>query len=387
MFSQPQQIRDCIKDIVEIFGQTMFGLDDVARLCLIAFYSDGHVLLEGNPGQGKTELVKGLSRILNLEFGRIQFTPDLMPSDITGTKEPQFLNGGLTAFEFVPGPILKHQLLLGDEINRATPKTQAAMLEAMAERRVTVLGQEYRTKEPFMVLATQNPIEHEGTYLLPEAQLDRFMFHIEMPPPTSQSIQAILRKTTGASSSSPGATAESSLPRSHPTLISPEASWQVFREIRKQIREVRPSVSLEQHIQNLLFAFMGAESSLTGDDPKSFRQACALLRELSRYPIGPRAAIALMTGAKAWHLLFGGTGEFASTSELKRVVVPALRHRMKLDFSWREKVARDLKLTENHPDLLELFVLHLCSLTGPDKQSRSTFQERFEELRTQRVGG
>ena len=184
--------------ILQEAGQKMFGVADVVRLCLIALYTNGHILLEGNPGLGKTELVKTLSNILTLPYRRIQFTPDLMPADITGTLGPSKDNPRELTFQ--PGPIFT-SLLLADEINRATPKTQAAMLEAMAERQVTVVGETHmlgqydfkpflgqdgnpiapNAKRPFMVMATQNPIDHEGTFDLPEAQADRFMFKILMP--------------------------------------------------------------------------------------------------------------------------------------------------------------------------------------------------------------
>ncbi|MCB0128566.1 MAG: AAA family ATPase, partial [Caldilineaceae bacterium] len=162
-----------------IVQEDMKDLDEVVRLCFVALYTNGHVLLEGNPGLGKTALVRALGDTLGFAKGRIQFTPDLMPADITGTYIP-IPRDGLMTLEFRPGPI-NTSLLLADEINRATPKTQSAMLEAMAEKQVTVLGESRKLPVPFMVLATQNPIDHEGTYTLPEAQSDRFMFKLLMP--------------------------------------------------------------------------------------------------------------------------------------------------------------------------------------------------------------
>lgn len=391
VFSSEDQIRESAADMITRFGESMFGLDDVARLSLVAYYCGGHVLLEGNPGLGKTDLVKQLAGLLGLNFGRIQFTPDLMPADITGTSQPDFSNGTLSRFEFEPGPVLNHHIVLGDEINRATPKTQAAMLEAMAEKQVTVLGTRRPTQLPFMVLATQNPIDHEGTYSLPEAQLDRFLFHIDMPAPAPESIRAILRKTTGADSSGHTGTVPADSMTASDTATSDRAALeasaeehqqlaqQAHREIADAISHVRPSPSLEQHISNLVFAFDGVESSYTGNLKKNFRKARELASAVTQYAIGPRAAIAMMKGAKAWSLLFGdGTREFASTSDLTRIVVPALRHRLKLDFSWREKFAAHAKQPADRPDLLSLLVLELCCLTAPDDESLDIFRTRYD---------
>ena len=188
--------------VIDAVGEELYGLETVIKLSLAALLSGGHVLLEGNPGLGKTELVKRLAQVLNLKAGRIQFTPDLMPADITGTLMPTG-NGGL---RFQSGPIFT-SLLLADEINRATPKTQSAMLEAMAEKKVTVLGEAHALPSPFVVLATQNPIDHEGTYNLPAAQADRFMFKVRMPVPDGPTVKRIVRKRAGAGA--PGPQAES----------------------------------------------------------------------------------------------------------------------------------------------------------------------------------
>lgn len=389
VFSNEEQIRASAAAMLVRFGETMFGLDEVARLCLIGFYCGGHVLLEGNPGLGKTDMVKKLAGILGLDFGRIQFTPDLMPADITGTSQPAFSNGMLSRFEFNPGPVLNHHILLGDEINRATPKTQAAMLEAMAEKQVTVLGTQRPTQSPFMVLATQNPVDHEGTYSLPEAQLDRFLFHIDMPAPAPESIQAILRKTTGVDSNGRnGATvAAASTPDDAADAESDEQcrlAQQAHQEIADAIGHVRPSPSLEAHISNLVFAFDGAASNYAGSLKKNFQKSRELVAAITQYAIGPRAAIAMMKGAKAWSLLFGdGKREFASTSDLTQIVVPALRHRLKLNFSWREKFAAHAKLAADHPKLMSLLVLELCRLTAPDDEALDIFRSRYDrEART-----
>src|ERR1041384_948191 len=193
-----------VSHVVKAVGEELYGLETVIRLSLAALFGGGHVLLEGNPGLGKTELVKRLARVMNLKAGRIQFTPDLMPADITGTLMPTG-NGGL---RFQSGPIFT-SLLLADEINRATPKTQSAMLGAMAEKKVTVLGEAHALPSPFVVLATQNPIDHEGTYNLPAAQADRFMFKVRMPVPDGATLKRILRKRAGAGAPEPEASAES----------------------------------------------------------------------------------------------------------------------------------------------------------------------------------
>src|ERR1700752_3852938 len=176
--------------------KVIVGHDDVLRKVLIAFFAGGHVLLEGVPGLGKTLLVKTLSQALGISFKRIQFTPDLMPSDIVGTQVLAESNGRRD-FQFKKGPIFAH-VVLADEINRATPKTQSAVLEAMEEKQVTVFGESYALVSPFIVLATQNPIELEGTYPLPEAQLDRFFFKLLVVPPSPAELKEILQRTTGA---------------------------------------------------------------------------------------------------------------------------------------------------------------------------------------------
>ena len=172
------------------------------RFTLIAILSGGHVLLEGVPGLGKTMIIRTLGQALNLDFSRIQFTPDLMPSDITGTEIMEEQADGRRGFRFQNGPVFAN-LVLADEINRATPKTQSALLEAMQEKTVTVANHTYPLPQPFFVLATQNPIEQEGTYPLPEAQLDRFIFKINVPFPSANDLTEILARTTGGATAAP----------------------------------------------------------------------------------------------------------------------------------------------------------------------------------------
>ncbi|MBM4296677.1 MAG: AAA family ATPase, partial [Deltaproteobacteria bacterium] len=194
---EPELFQETFKRLESEVQKVIVGHDDVIRKVLVAFFAGGHILLEGVPGLGKTLLVKSLSHALGMSFKRIQFTPDLMPSDIVGT-EVLTDNNGRREFQFKQGPIFAH-VVLADEINRATPKTQSAVLEAMEEKQVTVFGESHILESPFMVLATQNPIELEGTYPLPEAQLDRFFFKLLVAPPTPDQLREILKRTTGAS--------------------------------------------------------------------------------------------------------------------------------------------------------------------------------------------
>src|SRR5215510_14255744 len=181
-------------------GRVIVGHREVLEQTLVAFFAGGHVLIEGVPGTGKTLIVRSLGEALNLSFNRIQFTVDLMPADVTGTRIILDRDDGRRELVFVEGPLFSH-VLLADEINRATPKTQSALLEAMAELQVTVAGSTYRLRPPFFVLATLNPIEMEGTYPLPEAQLDRFFFKVHLPYPGHAELKRILGATTGATTS------------------------------------------------------------------------------------------------------------------------------------------------------------------------------------------
>lgn len=343
----------------------MFGVEYVTKLCLVALYSEGHVLLEGNPGLGKTELIKTLGRVLALPFGRIQFTPDLMPADITGTWMPDFENRN--RLNFRQGPIFTN-LLLADEINRATPKTQSAMLEAMAERQVTVLGEQHTLAPPFFVLATQNPIDHEGTYALPEAQADRFMFKIAMPTPDNRTLRAILAKQTGASlPATPSAADNRHLPKDF------DDSKAKFVELGKRIRALEVTGSVESHILNLFAATNGRFDQLQGLSERQAEELKTLLDGALLYGFGPRAAVALQLGAKAWTLLFE-TKDQADAESLAHIVVPALRHRLQLSFDWLDRQAEA-------GGGAEAFLKRLCSLCAPsDNAYRERFDARFQDL-------
>ncbi|CAN5429751.1 MoxR family ATPase [soil metagenome] len=278
--------------------KAIVGQDDVLENALIGLATSGHILLEGMPGLGKTLLVRSLGQALSLPFGRIQFTPDMMPADVTGTN---VLSEG-RQFEFRRGPIFAN-LLLADEINRATPKTQSAMLEAMQERGVTVGGKRYELTEPFLVLATQNPIEQEGTYPLPEAQLDRFMMKIIVPYPTKVELAEVVNRTTGGSHETPSAVA------------GPE---DVLR-MRDLVREVPIAPGVLDFALSLIVA----------THPEG-ENAAPASRRYARYGSSPRGAQSLVTVAKARALLDGRFN--VSREDLKAAVKPVLRHRILLNF-------------------------------------------------------
>jgi len=283
----------------EAIGQQIVGQHEIVVQTLIALFADGHVLLEGVPGLGKTLLVRTLSQTLSLDFSRIQFTPDLMPADITGTsvvvEDPRT---GHRSFEFRAGPIFS-QLLLADEINRATPKSQAALLEAMQERSVTVAGETRRLERPFLVLATQNPIEQEGTYPLPEAQLDRFFFKIIVPYVNRPEMNQVLSRTT--------ATASTDLA---PVMDGPYII---------QAQQLARRIVVAPHVQDFIIRLVLATH------PGSPHGTPAIHRNI-RVGVSPRAAQALACAAKVRALLAGRYA--ASFHDVEQVARPALRHRI-----------------------------------------------------------
>ncbi|HJU89217.1 MAG TPA: MoxR family ATPase [Gemmatimonadaceae bacterium] len=282
----------------------ILGQDAVLDEILMAILAGGHALLVGVPGLAKTLIIKSVAEAMRLEFRRIQFTPDLVPSDITGTEilEEDTATGART-FRFVRGPIFAN-IILADEINRTPPRTQAALLEAMQEHRVTAAGETMRLPEPFFVLATQNPIEQEGTYPLPEAQLDRFLFDIRIGYPGAEDEVAILRATTGADDVSLTAVldADHALALQRLTRSVPAAE-PALRYAASLARATRP------------------------DDPS----ATDLVKRFVRWGAGPRAGQALVLGAKAHALL---AGRFAVAPEdIQRVARPVLRHRVLVNFA------------------------------------------------------
>ena len=283
-------------------AKVIIGQDEVVERLLICILSRGHALLMGVPGLAKTLMVNSLSKVMSLDFNRIQFTPDLMPSDITGTDILQETAEGRREFEFVKGPIFAN-IILADEINRTPPKTQSALLEAMQEHHVTVSGRIMPLPEPFFVLATQNPIEQEGTYSLPEAQLDRFMFFIEVEYPTLDEERRIARETTGA------ATRE----------ITPQVSGAQIMKYQELVERV----PVPDHIYDLAVDIVRATRPASGDAPD-------FCQKLVSWGAGPRAVQYLIRGAKARAVLQGSY--LVRQEDLEAVAHPVLRHRIITNF-------------------------------------------------------
>ena len=283
-------------------AKVIIGQDEVVQRLLICILSRGHALLMGVPGLAKTLMVNSLSKVMSLDFNRIQFTPDLMPSDITGTDILQETAEGRREFEFVKGPIFAN-IILADEINRTPPKTQSALLEAMQEHHVTVSGRIMPLPEPFFVLATQNPIEQEGTYPLPEAQLDRFMFFIEVEYPTLDEERRIARETTGA------ATRE----------ITPQVSGAQIMKYQELVERV----PVPDHIYDLAVDIVRATRPDSGDAPD-------FCQKLVSWGAGPRAVQYLIRGAKARAVLQGSY--LVRQEDLEAVAHPVLRHRIITNF-------------------------------------------------------
>lgn len=282
-------------------GKVIVGQQDVVRHVLVSILSGGHVLLEGVPGLGKTMLIRTLGQVLDLKFSRIQFTPDLMPADITGT-EILVDQADQREFQFQAGPIFAN-LVLADEINRATPKTQSALLEAMQEASVTVAEHTYKLDEPFFVLATQNPLEMEGTYPLPEAQLDRFFFKVNVEFPSSGELVEILNRTTGAVTESP--------------LTA--ATGQEILALRGLARQTPIASHLSEYASRLVIA---THPEIPGATP--------LVKKYVRYGASPRGAQALILGAKVTALLAGRFN--VAYEDIRQVSLAALRHRLLLNF-------------------------------------------------------
>jgi MoxR-like ATPase len=298
----PTQFRELAARIEAEVGKVIVGQREVIRHTLICLIAGGHALLEGVPGLGKTMLVRTLARVLDLKFARIQFTPDLMPADIVGTDILEESGDGRREFRFQPGPVFTN-LLLADEINRATPKTQSALLEAMQERTVTVANRSYPLGPPFLVLATQNPIEMEGTYPLPEAQLDRFLFKINVAFPSSEELVEILDRTTGE--------AEPQV-----ALVADGATVLAMGRLARQVPVASP---VSDYAARLVVATHPA-----GD------AAPEAVRKYVRYGASPRAAQALILGGKVTALLAGRYN--VAFEDLRAVALAALRHRVLLNF-------------------------------------------------------
>ncbi|MEZ6060550.1 MAG: MoxR family ATPase [Planctomycetaceae bacterium] len=297
------ELRDLYRRLKSELAKIIVGQDDVIEQLAICLFARGHSLLMGVPGLAKTLLVSRLAETMSLQFSRIQFTPDLMPMDITGTDILQETQEGRREFEFVKGPVFAN-IVLADEINRAPSKTQAAMLEAMQEHRVTVVGRPYTLEPPFFVLATQNPVEQEGTYPLPEAQLDRFMFLINVDYPTRQEEIEIARTTTGASL---------------PALAHILDAKSVIR-----FQELVRRVPVPQHIYEFAVDLVRRTRPKTDESPD-------WLKPLVSWGAGPRAVQYLILGAKSRAALTGSY--MARLEDILAVARPVLSHRVLTTFN------------------------------------------------------
>ncbi len=296
-----QEMIDKVKMCEEEIGKGIIGQRGIIRQVLLAILADGNVLLEGVPGLGKTELVKAISKVLSTSFSRIQFTPDLMPADVTGTnliiKEE-----GNNVFQFEPGPVFAN-IVLADEINRATPKTQSALLEAMQEKTVTVGKNTYELPKPFMVLATQNPIENEGTYPLPEAQLDRFLFKLLVEFPTKEELKEIMDITV----------------TNRKVTLNSVISGEDIIAIREVIRDMPISDAVMDYALSIVVA-THPEGEGAEEITKQYVQNGA----------SPRAAQAIVKTAKARAFMEGRYN--VAFEDVQFVAYPALRHRLALNF-------------------------------------------------------
>lgn len=283
-------------------GKVMVGHAEIVDATLTAVLAGGHVLLEGVPGLGKTLLVRTLGEVLDLSFSRIQFTPDLMPADILGTNLVVENPDGRREFQFQRGPVFAH-LILADEINRATPKTQSALLEAMQEKQVTAAGEVRRLPEPFFVLATQNPIDQEGTYPLPEAQLDRFFFKLLVGYPSAIELTEVLNRTTGGTV----------------VKVAKVLDGAGLLELQSLVREVPVGSHVKDYAVRLVMA----------THPKT-ETGLPLANQYLRFGSSPRGAQALLLGAKVRALTEGRFN--ASFEDVQAVALPGLRHRLILNF-------------------------------------------------------
>ncbi|MGE4620105.1 MAG: AAA family ATPase [Planctomycetota bacterium] len=298
------QVQEAVDGLRKQLGTVIVGQDEVIDQLLLSLLSGGHCLLVGVPGLAKTLLISTLARSLSLSFNRIQFTPDLMPSDITGTEVIQADSStGERVFRFVPGPIFAN-VVLADEINRTPPKTQAALLEAMQEKQVTVGGNRHPLDTPFFVLATQNPIEQEGTYPLPEAQLDRFMFNIRVEYPSADEELEIMQRTTG------GADAE----------VESVLDGKRILELQALVRSVPIADDLVRYALRLTRA-----TRVRTEEAPDF------VRRHVDWGAGPRAGQYLVLGAKASAILAGRP--YVTGEDIRRVALPVLRHRIVTNFA------------------------------------------------------
>ena len=284
-------------------GHVIVGQREILEHLFLAMLCRGHVLLEGVPGLAKTLIIKTLAEVLDLSFSRIQFTPDLMPSDITGTEIIQETKAGGRKFEFFKGPVFAH-IILADEINRTPPKTQAALLEAMQEHKVTAAGTSYPLDEPFFVMGTQNPIEQEGTYPLPEAQLDRFMFNLRIEYPSKDEEIRIVESTTSAGATSPSkAVSRDDILSFQELILQVPVAENVVRHAVRLVRDTRPGLDVQPRF----------------------------IQELVEWGAGPRASQYLILGAKALAVLDGRSTP--DISDVNILIKPVMRHRIITNFN------------------------------------------------------
>ncbi|NLY79295.1 MAG: MoxR family ATPase [Lysinibacillus sp.] len=304
VYSEQQytEIAEQLKQVREEISKFIVGQEEAIEYTLFSILADGHALLEGLPGMGKTMLIRTISRVLDLSFSRIQFTPDLMPADITGTNIIERTESGKQQFKFQQGPIFS-QMVLADEINRATPKTQSALLEAMGEKTVTVLGDTKPMARPFFVLATQNPIEMEGTYPLPEAQMDRFLCKILVPYPKKQELMEIMKRTTGA------------------------------EEVQlEKVMDTKALLIAQQMVKEVLIADEMLEYAVdlvVATHPEG-KDALPEVKQYIMYGSGPRGLQSIIKLAKA-RAVYQGRFHVA-LADIKAVAKPALRHRLLLNY-------------------------------------------------------
>jgi MoxR-like ATPase len=322
-----REFREHRESMCQELAKVIVGQHDVIEQLLAAIFTRGHCLLEGVPGLAKTLMVSSLARIVDVTFNRVQFTPDLMPSDITGTNVLEEDENGRRQFSFVQGPIFTN-ILLADEINRTPPKTQAALLQAMQEREVSVGRTTYPLPDPFFTIATQNPIEQEGTYPLPEAQLDRFMFNIKVGYPSLEEEEQILLTTT----------------RNEKPEIQKILSGRAILNIQKLVQSVAVSPYIVKYVASLVRATRPADAT-----------APTFVRDLVDWGAGPRAGQFLINGGKA---IAAMDGRFSvAIEDIRRVAVPVLRHRLSTNFQAQadgmdsEKIVLRLLKEIRQPDI------------------------------------